>query len=581
MPSKSVLALEWPVFRPRGWGTPTNARELPRPWWGLDTERDAKDGRFVCGYAVGETTLQFENMRSLPAGTYWVWNLAYDIEGMLRDLDVPEGWAAKKDGAQFELEGGRAVYYHGKRFDWRGPNGPVSFLEASSFFGRRPLREMGAKEGVDASKMSLERYRNDAEYRAEVDSYCKQDARIVYDAVVELGLGVGALGVSLGATPGATARRFLTRLGAMPRVIWGTHTGFLRSYCGGRFEVTKRGVLKDVMQYDIVSAYPWALSKCPWLTDTATAQNVRRLNDGALYGSYEVSFETDEYLGIAPRWNRGVRVYSNAQEKTWLSRPEVEWLQGAGYDVRVHRGVEISDENATDLWAQVIGGLFEMKRSKKGQPEGMGAKILLNSMYGVLIQLVQKSGKWVPLEECKNPVDFAGMLALEAPPRAFEGGKYYAPVYASNLTALTRVKLLEAARSVGEEAYIGGHTDSVLTTRPLNIDLGGHLGGWELEKSAERADICKTGMYALGGKVKMRGITRAGTAEILWADTHERNTRAGIKRARSWDEVSVITPKTVANNYTIENKRRWRGEFTRGTVEREEYIDSDALRWCP
>lgn len=583
MPSKSELAIEWPVFKPRGWGKPTNNRGLPQPWFGLDTERDAKKGKFVCGWAEGETSKQFRILTDLDSGTYWVWNLAYDIEGMLRDLRIEEAWAAKQDGAPFEILDGKARYFHGKRFDFQSGDYRLSFIEASSFFGRCPLakvgKKYGQKEGVDASQMSFERYSTDKEYRVKVDSYCRQDARIVYNAVQDLHMGVRSLGVELGSTPGATARRFLARLGQFPDILWETHKPFLRSYCGGRFEVVKRGIIdKEVFQYDIVSAYPWALAQCPWLTPNARQKWGTRFSDNALYGTYRVDFEFDDYLGVAPRWRKGIRIYSKAEKDTWLARPEVDWLLRHGAKVRIHKALEVFDNNAQDLWRQVITELFALKKLKKDEAEGMGAKIVLNSMYGVLIQLVRRSGEWLPLLECKKPVDFAGILALEEPPKEFEGGKYYAPLYAGNLTALTRVKLLDAARMAGPEHYIGGHTDSVLTTKkfPDNM-IGKDLGMWGLEESAARAEVCKTGMYAIGEKVKVRGITRKGTAALLWERVHERKSRCGIKSAHSWEEVSLIRPKMVNNNFDVERKRKWLKELTTEVLKRNEFVDSEAL----
>lgn len=600
MPSKAQLAIEWDVFRPQGWGTPSKARALAQPWWGFDTERDSKTGEFVCGWAVGETTQQMKTITDLEPGTYWVWNLGYDAEGLLRDLNIAEAWAAKTDGAKFPLLGGEAVYYHGKRFDLKIGDKKWSFIEASSFFGRQPLKAIGAKENMDASKMSLEKYRADVEYerevwdaglkrwnpsgvfgkyRDDVDSYCRQDARIVYDAINTCANSLRGLGVEIGSTPGATARRFLAKLGRFPALIWKTHKPFLRSYCGGRFEVTKRGVLHDVKQYDLVSAYPWALSKCPWLTDSAYSRQSRRFSDNALYGTYEVSFDYRDYLGVAPRWLRGIRVYSASEESTWLARPEVEWLLKHGCDIKIWRALEVFDENATTFWKDIIEPLFAIKqRDKNAADKGWGAKIILNSQYGVLIQLVRKNGKWVQIDEAVNPIDWAGELALEEPPKAMEGGKYYAPLYAGNLTALTRVRLLDAARELGPEAYIGGHTDSVLSTRTLHSGIGTGLGDWKLEKEAARADICKTGMYALGDTVKVRGITRKGTAALLWDDTHQRKSRTSIKSAKTWQDVSVILPKTVANNFAAEQKRKWFGDVTRGLIAMERFVDSEALQ---
>lgn len=570
MVSKTVAALHWDVFRPRYWGKSRRIFELPKPWFGLDTERDADSGEFVCGWIVGETTARFSGFSDLDKGVYWVWNLAYDIEGMLRDLGIEEAWAAKVDATPFEIDGEFVRYFHGKRFDF----GDKVFLEASSFFGRAPLKDFGAKEGIDASRMSLARYRRDFEYRKKVDSYCRQDARIVYDRIVELDAGTRNMGIGLGSTPGATARKFLHTLPDYPRVIWKTHKAFLRSYCGGRFELVKRGVVRDVNQYDLVSAYPWALGKCPWLTGSAESRYTRRVHDDALYGTYKVDFETDDYLGLAPTWRNGVRVYSAAENGVWLTKPEMDWLQRRGYEYKVLGGVEIFDENASWLWRDIIGGLFDLKKkTKKGVDKGWGAKIVLNSMYGILIMLVRKAGKWVPMAEAVNPVDFTGKLALEEPPKAFEGGKYYAPVYAGNLTALVRLRMMDAARISGYDGYVGGHTDSVLTKGKLPV--GDRLGDWQLEDTAKVAHMCKTGMYALGSKVKMRGITREGTASLVWSNALRRNVRIGIKSAKDWGDVSLILPKVVAHNWRQENKRNWDGPVTRGLIAMEGHVDSE------
>lgn len=607
MVSKARMAIEWDVYRPRRWGQPASHRALDRPWYGLDTERDAETGEFVCCWIAGPDKRQVDKLFEMPPGTYWVYNLAYDLEGMLRDLREDNAWAAKEDGAPFALMDGIACYFHGKRFDYRdGDGNKWTFIEASSFNGRRPLHTLGEKGGedwdIDASIMNKKAYDKNVDYPRQrpvvdeygsrtgeweltgdwgkygddVDYYCWMDAKIVYDFAEKLADGLREIGVEVGSTPGATARRFLGQLGeSYPRVIWKTHKPFLRSYCGGRFEVCKRGVLHDVKQYDLVSAYPWALSECPWLTETAYHRQTRRYNENALYGSYLVRFEMDDYLGVAPQWRKGIRVYSTKENQAWITKPELEYLHDQGADYRVLRGCEIYDENATELWKNVIMELFDMKQSGNF---GWGPKIILNSQYGILIQLVRKSGKWVKIGTAKNPIDFAGLLELEAPPEAFEGGKYYAPVYAGHLTAMTRVRILEAANDCGAEDYIGGHTDSVLTTGKLREGIGDGLGDWQLEKEAERAEICKTGMYAIGDTVKVRGITREGDASMLWQDEMLRKTRIGIKSAKHWKDVSRIVPKYVANNFAVENKRKWEAPVTRGLIAMNRHVDSEPLK---
>lgn len=628
--SKTRDALKVPIYQPRNWGRGGKGRALPKPWWGLDTERNTESGKrlgdFVCGWIDNNReSLPFKSFQDLRAGVYWVWNVGYDLEGMVRDLGLEEGWAMKEDGSPFELAGAKCVYYKDKRFEWKRDGERLIFLEASSFFNRIGLKEAAktlcvckcepclrhrkepkqfqhcgsddltcpTKDPVDASKMSLSRYERDQTYRRLVDKYCAKDARIAYRLMAFLERGFQDLAVDIGGTPGSTARRFLRDMPPFPKVIWTTHRPFLECYCGGRFEILKRGVFPEARQYDLISAYPWALSNCPMLTENATHNFTRRLSDNALYGAYEISFKSDEYMGVMPGWRGNTRVYSKAEKRGWICRPELEWLQKRGHDYTIHRGLEVFDETATDGWRKLVYPLFDKKQKHKNQPLGLGAKVGVNSLYGILIQLILKGGKWVPIEEAVNPVDFAGLLALEKGPKSFEAGQFYAPVYSSTLTSMVRVRVLDAAIEAKEEKSVATHTDSLLATNGRLV-VGEKLGDWSLEKEATELIILKSGQYAIGDVVKGRGFSKRklnpeSEDEIavrqkvdLWAQQHNRRGRVSVRTAKDWRDVSVIRDKTVANNIGWELKRKWDSDFSARQIQRMvlrgEWMNSQALQ---
>jgi len=526
----------------------------------------------------------------------------------------------REDGTPFTLRGAKCVYYHGKRFEWRDEGGRRIFLEASSFFNRISLNEAAktlcvckcaacvghkkkpkefqhcgsdewvcpAKDPIDASKMSLTRYERDARYRKAVDKYCAKDARIAFRLMEYLRRGFRDLKVEIGGTPGATAKRLLVNVPQFPDLIWTTHRPFLEAYCGGRFEVVRRGVFHNARQYDKVSAYPWALSKCLMLTPNATKRFTHRLSDDAIYGAYEVAFHSDEYFGILPTWRGSTRVFSRGEKKGWICKPELEWLQRRGHDFTIQRGVEVFDENAWPGWRDLVKPIFDAKRDNKGKPVGLGAKVGVNSLYGILIQLIKRGGQWVPIEEAKNPVDFAGLLALEKGPKAFEAGQFYAPIYSSTLTSMVRVNLLDTALPVADDC-VAFHTDSILLKDGASLPTDEAMGGWELQKKAEELIILKSGQYAMDAEVKGRGFSKRklnpeSEDEIavrqrvdLWAPTHTRRTRVGVKTATTWRDVSNIRNKIVRNNVGWEVKRKWLREFSARVLERHEWIESEAL----
>lgn len=645
--SKTRDALKYPINFPRNWGRGTQSRPLAKPWFGLDTERNTVAGKskgdFVCGWIADESTQkQFTRIYDLGPATYWCWNLAYDIEGMIRDLNLAEGWAMREDGTPFTLDGARCVYFQGKRFEYRDHGGKRVFLEANSFFNKIGLKEAAktlcvcqcdgcrkhkkqplgyqhcgkrweecpTKDPVDASKMNLSRYQEDQVYRRIVDEYCVKDARLVHKLITFLERGFKELNVDIGGTPGSTAKRFLSNIPSFPNVVKTTHRQFLEAYCGGRFEVVKRGVFDGAKQFDLVSAYPWALSNCPMLTDTAISKFSRRLSDHALYGAFDIEFSSDEYLGLMPGWRGGTRIFSGAEKRGWITRPELLWLQERGHDYKIHRGVEVFDENAHDGWRNLVlplfytkeghvetckirdprlGGLCICNKKFKGQPICLGAKVGVNSMYGILIQLIKEGGEWVPIELAVNPVDFAGVLALQKGPRVYEAGQFYGPIYSATLTAMVRVRNLDASLEIGQDRTVAFHTDSLLS-QGGNLRTGTGLGDWSLEKEADELIILKSGQYAIGGTVKGRGFSKRrlvpeNEEEIaqrhkidLWASNHLRRGRIGVKTARDWKEVSLIEERKVANNFAWEVKRLWPRDFSQRMILQREWIDSEALR---
>jgi len=642
--SKTRDALRYPVYLPRVWGRGTKSKPLPEPHLGLDTERDSKNGKFVCGWVSNNLDSKpFTTFSDLSPATYWIWNLGYDIEGLIRDLGAEEGWAMREDGTRFELGEASCVYYHGKRFEWKDNVGKRIFLEASSFFNRIPLKEAlkalcvcscdgckkhkkqpldyqhcgkdyelcPTKDPVNAAKMSWSQYQKDNVYRALVNDYCAKDARGVWRLVNFLRLGFKELDIEIGGTPGATAKRFMANIPQFPKVIWQTHRKFLSAYCGGMFQINRRGVFHRARQYDKISAYPWALSLCPMLTESAYQQFSRTVSVDAHYGAYEVSFDSDEYFGIMPTWKGSTRVYSKGEERGWMTKPELDFLQDRGIDYKILAGVEVFDDNATNGWEELVIPMFLKKeghtkeckiflkencdcnRKLKGQPMSLGSKVGVNSLYGDLIQLILKGGVWLPIEQAKNPVDFAGTLALEKGPKAFDAGQFYAPLYSASLTAMVRIDLLKEALRIGAEKVVAFHTDSILTFGDAKMNVGDKLGDWSLEKEADELIILKSGQYSIGGTVKGRGFSKRklnpdNEEEIaqrhkqdLWAESQMRRGRIGIKTATNWQDVSLIREKTVANNISWELKRKWLGGFgvreIRRMIDRNEFEDSEAL----
>lgn len=268
------------------------------------------------------------------------------------------------------------------------------------------------------------------------------------------------------------------------------------AYYGGRFEAGVVGMVGGpIWQYDIRSAYPYALSSLP---DLSSAEWVYGSWDGNPYALVHVTWVSDGAIRYGPLpvrragggvmypangdgWYWGAEVLA-AQRLAGVTITTSESYMPVGYDV-----------------AQPFAYLRELYETRKryraaGDQRQYVIKLIINSTYGKLAQRVG-NGTWRNL------------------------------IYAGLTTAITRAMILSAiAQSPSAVVMIA--TDGLLTTRQLDLPLGSDLGQWDVT-CYDGVLIAQSGVYwtITDGvvKSKTRGIRR-GTDDY---DAALRAWRAG------------------------------------------------------
>lgn len=263
------------------------------------------------------------------------------------------------------------------------------------------------------------------------------------------------------------------------------------AYFGGRFEVVKTGYVKRaVYEYDINSAYPWALQDVPCMAG-GTWRNVMGDEPGHDFALYHVTFTGDPDKSHMPyplphRFTSGSVTYPSVVTG-WYWGPEIavarRYCERYGGALTVHE-TRVFEPASDGKPFRFIRSLYAQRRALKDNGDGahVGIKLGLNSMYGKLAQQVG----W---RETRD--------ATILPP-------YHQLEWAGYVTSRCRAAVLSAVMD-DLSCVIAFETDAMFTTKKLNVPEGKNLGDWEYTQFSDMIYLQSGTYFATMGAGKDKG----------------------------------------------------------------------------
>lgn len=626
----------------KSWGTELKGRRLSKKgysFYGLDIEADATDATpfLICAKdSTGkkEVTrdlnslrdviefLTLKRFRNLAINGFW--NLGYDVEGMLkffsyeirRELSLNSkcyikiferksgGWDAKlghRKSYTYKIK-----YINGKSLtitDTKNHN--YKYYDFAQFFGYTSLNNAAGQVikdhkdiGIDASKSSRPRYLIDHQYKLDMIKYCLQDCYLTAQLAEYIHTHVNQFVKTKNYQSCASiAQQFIMERGyTLPENIKDELTPWLRTYYGGRFELFKRGYFKNVNFYDLKSAYPAHMTTLKILTEKAQFITGDEYDPKAIYGAYCIDLEVpdDDYMPPVPTLNHnGILTFKTGlHQDYWTDKPTLDYLIKYGYEFTVKICVQVYDEDAQPILKKHIEKLYSVKEDKKlSEGYRMAAKVIMNSIYGKMIQLgddvVAYNATLDELDEMeKQGVDYDVIhtgkdgIYITKHNQVFKAGKMYCPIYASYLTSHTRVQLMEAARKVGLENLVGFHTDSIITLEKLTVKEKVELGDWDIEQENIELGITKVGVYEKWSKDgdlikrKARGMGRVDSILDEVVTVKRRESMKQATRKGDYTKQNIISTRTQDNTLNSDVKRDWDEPLTQQHFKDKKWIDS-------
>lgn len=257
------------------------------------------------------------------------------------------------------------------------------------------------------------------------------------------------------------------------------------AYYGGRFEISRIGVVAPVHEYDLASAYPWAMSTLPCIQHGVW---VNEFQPGNPMQVCKVSWATSPNRAWGPypfRDPDGTILYP-AAGTGWYWYPEIveedRWKE-SNVILDAWSFVSYCDHKPPFSW---IPSVYAERQRLGKSAKGKVLKLGMNSLYGKQAQSV-------------------GL------PR------FSSPVYAGYITSLVRAVMANVCYRHREDVVMIA-TDGIYLTRPLKkqntrpvVENGepAPLGCWE-HQAFDDLFLMKPGIYFTsdGAKVKTRGVPR-------------------------------------------------------------------------
>jgi len=250
---------------------------------------------------------------------------------------------------------------------------------------------------------------------------------------------------------------------------------FESSYYGGRFEILKIGVFKNVFKYDINSAYPSILKDLTEIKEFKKVRKPKTINDKGIYLIYYKQFYPSDFICPFPLRHNTGRIFYTGEISGYYFGCEINAFLNSGvnkenYELKIIFGIVPIEgkkifENKQGY--NLIEDMFEQRNRYKQKKDLKHYlyKIALNSLYG---KLAQKVGS-------KSFTHF---------------------YYASYITAKVRSILIDECYKVDYKKIICFATDCIISEVPLKVKTGENLGEWEFD-FIEKAEILMSGFYRL------------------------------------------------------------------------------------
>ncbi|MEM3713475.1 MAG: hypothetical protein QXF82_00845 [Nitrososphaeria archaeon] len=514
---------------------------------GFDSESD-RNGKTLVFCLSNGTVIEPEEMpekilRKYRGFHFFTWNLRYEQGAIIQLLpheNRVELWKTEKtvyNGIKYTVTGRKHM-----TIAKLGSKSCIHFWDIAPFYGMSLCR--AAKIYLQKEKLPIEYENLDEEYFKQnyrkICEACINHAKLTYELGIKLIDILNKMGIQVNNlySQASIAAEWFAKCCGVEDVLylWNDEKNreVLRfaceSYRGGKFEISERGYFPHLKSYDIVSAYPYEISRLVSLKNTKILWSNHIPEESIIaYGFLRCKIKIKDQLphsvGIL---KNGIRCYPIGIFYATITYNEYKYLLENNADIDIIKAVWILTYHKKYPYKKEIERLVQLKNKYKNKlMEYRLCKIIMNGFYGKLAQLIKQGN-------------------------IIKAGPYWNPIFASYITANVRIRISQLQQEFGYSIK-AVHTDSVLIDKSLELlkpeIVGKDLGKFSKENEGE-AIIISTGNYQIGKKIATRGLC--------------------FEKGESWKDKLQQFPKQYKIKITNRNVLSWREAIR---IHKEEFIN--------
>lgn len=265
----------------------------------------------------------------------------------------------------------------------------------------------------------------------------------------------------------------------------------MRAYHGGKIESYVLGYIPKAKIIDITSAYPYALSNLPKLTNKVHYRTDTTLLDKFYYAFIRCDIIINDLNFIHPVIVKNPINNSNISpygyiENVIITKIEYDYLKENGVEVIVKDYYGVGHIDNVFPYQNLVNYLFEnrMKYRKCNVSVSEMFKTIINSLYGITFELTDI------YEEKEDDIFWKG----------YRAGDFFNPIVASYITAFIRTYLSNVSYNIiknGGEVFLN-MTDSIIYDGEVTLDVFSKekvLGKFEMPTEIKDIIILGAGRY--------------------------------------------------------------------------------------
>jgi len=565
--------------------------------YAFDIETTGSDNDFLMGSVVGDNVKKIfwdkkEMIKYITtkrdfyhSSRIFATNLSFDLMALFQKTEWMPKLSILLRGSKI-IQAKLQVETHQPKKDTEPIIKKMTFLDTLNYslFSVEELGKIINLPKMEMPPYILEKRMPTENEKSYIEEYNIRDSEITFRFASFMQDSFNRMGCKMRMTIASTAldlfkRRYLNKkMYQEPKMIMEKQ---YEGYYGGRAEVFKRGIARDVNYYDFNSLYPSVMrNEYPDVSSSYYREKGYMDFIESYHGISDVDLFCPKTINIPllPLHMNGKLLFPSGKFSGWYSHIEIRKALEIGY-LLLNIREQIYYTHSHYPFKEYVENLYQLRKEKKEAKDRteLIIKLMMNSLYGKFGQKITGHEKIYHIDTLtydqirrmseKGNLSMVGEYIYFVEHNPTHIASHIMPIYALYTTAYGRINLYEAMKNV-DVIYVD--TDSIVT--PDAISVSKEMGELKLEHRIKEGIFIRPKMYGFlteEGESHIR--IKGNSASFDWdydrfkrfiSNPTVQTDRFSTFKTANRKGISFNSILQIEKNFELEDdKRIWEGSF--------------------